>query len=72
MSRRTAPPSGWQPPAEAALEGRSIALAPLATEIAARYFSDHPDDLERYGEVARAWEIHDTHYLLAWAIMPRA
>jgi hypothetical protein len=68
MTRRTAPPSGWQPPAEADLDGRPIALAPLAAEVADRYFADYPDDLERYGDVARAWEIHDTHYLLAWAL----
>jgi hypothetical protein len=68
VSRRTAPPSGWQPPAEADLEGKPVALAPLAAEIADRYFADYPDDLERYGDAARAWEIHDTHYLLAWAL----
>ena len=68
MSRRAAPPSGWQPPAEADLDGRPVALAPLAGEIADRYFADYPEDLERYGDVARAWEVHDTHYLLAWAL----
>jgi hypothetical protein len=68
VTRRAAPPSGWQPPADAELDGRPIALAPLAGEIADRYFADYPDDLERYGDVARAWEVHDTHYLLAWAI----
>jgi hypothetical protein len=68
VTRRTAAPSGWQPPAEADLDGRPVALAPLAAEIADRYFADYPDDLERYGDVARAWEIHDTHYLLAWAL----
>ena len=30
---RTAPPSGWPPPAEARLEGTSIALAPLAAAV---------------------------------------
>jgi hypothetical protein len=67
MTRRTAPPSGWQPPAHADLDGQPVALGPLAEAIADRYFSDFPDDLARYGDVARAWEIHDTHYLLAWA-----
>jgi hypothetical protein len=37
-------------------------------EVADRYFADYPDDLERYGDVARAWEVHDTQYLLAWAL----
>ena len=68
MTRRAAPPSGWQPPAEADLDGRAIPLAPLAAEVADRYFVDYPDDLERYGDVARSWEVHDTQYLLAWAL----
>jgi hypothetical protein len=68
MTRRAAPPSGWQPPAEAECDGRPIALAPLAAEVADRYCSDYPDELERYGDVARAWEVHDTQYLLAWAL----
>jgi hypothetical protein len=68
MTRRAAPPSGWQPPAEADLDGRAIPLPPLAAEISDRYFVDYPDDLERYGDVARAWEVHDTQYLLAWAL----
>jgi len=68
VTRRAGPPSGWQPPAEAELDGRPIALPPIAAEIADRYFADYPDDLERYGDVARAWEVHDTQYLLAWAL----
>ena len=69
MSRRTAPPSGWPPPAEAVLGGVRVALAPLAEEIADRYFGRYPEDLRRYGdEIARAWELHDTRHLLSWAI----
>jgi hypothetical protein len=68
MTRRTAPPSGWQPPAEADLDGTPVALEPLAAEIADRYFARFPEDLGRYGDAARAWEIHDTRHLLAWAI----
>jgi hypothetical protein len=69
VSGRTAPPSGWPPPAEATLGDSTIDLAPLAEGVADRYFAEHPGDLERYGaDVARAWEIHDTRYLLSWAI----
>jgi hypothetical protein len=65
---RTAPPSGWPPPAEARLAGEPIALAPLAAAIADRYFERFPEDLERYGDAARPWELHDTQHLLHWAI----
>ena len=68
MSRRTEPPSGWPPPSEATLDGAAVALAPLAEAVADRYFAAYPEDLERYGEVARAWELHDTRYVLSWAI----
>ena len=64
----TAPPSGWPPPAEARLEGKTIPLAPLAAATADRYFERFPEDLERYGDAARAWELHDTQHLLHWAI----
>jgi hypothetical protein len=65
----TAPPSGWPPPTEATLGGRPVELAPLAGEVAGRYFEQHPEDLERYGsEAARAWETHDTLHVLNWAI----
>jgi hypothetical protein len=69
VSARTAPPSGWPPPADAPLGDRTVDLGPLAEAVADRYFAEHPGDLERYGaDVARAWEIHDTRYLLSWAI----
>ena len=69
MSGRTAPPSGWPPPADARLGATTLALGPLAEAVADRYFEHHPEDLERYGsDVARAWEVHDTRYLLSWAI----
>ena len=69
MSGRTAPPSGWPPPADAQLGAATLDLAPLAEAVADRYFANHPEDLERYGaDVARAWELHDTRYLLSWAI----
>jgi hypothetical protein len=66
--RRTAPPGGWPPPATVSLSGTELALGPLASAVAERYFERYPDDLERYGEVARAWEIHDTQHLLNWAV----
>ena len=66
---RPAPPSGWPPPAEARRStARAIELEPLAAEVADRYFGDYPEDLERYGDAGRAWEIHDTQHLLEWAI----
>ena len=66
---RPAPPSGAPPPVAAApREGESVDLPPLADEIARRYFEEFPDDLERYGEVARDWCRHDNLYVLAWTI----
>jgi hypothetical protein len=51
------------------MAGRRVELAPIAAEIADRYFARHPGDLERYGaDVARAWEVHDTLHILNWAI----
>ena len=66
--RRTAPPGGWPPPATARLAGTALALEPLATAVADRYFERYPEDLERYGDAARAWEVHDTQHLLNWAV----
>jgi hypothetical protein len=68
VSRRVAPPSGWPPPAEATLGGVALDLEALAARVSERYFERFPGDLERYGEVARAWELHDTQYLLSWAV----
>ena len=69
MTRRTAPPAGWPPPEGALLDGAEVALGPLCEQIAVRYFERFPEDLGRYGaDVARAWELHDTRYVLSWAI----
>ena len=68
MSRRRAPRSGSPPPPPARLAGATLELQPLAEAVADRYFERYPEDLERYGDVARAWEIHDTQHLLNWAI----
>jgi hypothetical protein len=68
VSGRTAPPSGWPPPTQGRLGDAQIELEPLARVIADRYFERFPEDLERYGDAARAWELHDTQHLLHWAI----
>jgi hypothetical protein len=64
----TKPPSGWPPPTEARLGDAMVELPPLAAATAERYFERFPEDLERYGDAARAWELHDTLHLLHWAI----
>jgi hypothetical protein len=69
MSRPVAPPSGYPAPVTATLAGRTVQLTPLAEAIAERYFAEFPGDLERYGEHARAWEIHDTSHCLHWAVL---
>jgi hypothetical protein len=68
VSRRPAPPGGWPPPETASLAGEEVALVPLAEETSRRYFDRHPEDLARYGDVARDWEVHDTLHLLNWAV----
>ena len=66
MTRR---PSGAAPPTAATVAGREIELVPLAEAVAERYFEEFPEDLERYGDAARAWEVHDTSYCLHWAAL---
>ena len=68
MSARPAPPGGWPPPSQGSLAGAVVELEPLAQAVAVRYFERFPEDLERYGDVAREWEVHDTQHLLGWAI----
>jgi hypothetical protein len=65
----TRPPSGMPPPTSATLDGEVIELLPLAEAVADRYFEEFPEDLERYGEAARPWEIHDTLHTFNWAIL---
>jgi hypothetical protein len=69
VSRPVAPPSGFPPPGSATLGGRRIDLGPLAEEVADRYFAEFPEDFRRYGDAARAWEVHDTCHCLHWAIL---
>jgi hypothetical protein len=52
-----------------ALRGARVELTSLAEAVADRYFKAFPEDLERYGEAARAWETHDTLHCLQWAVL---
>jgi len=65
----TRPPSGMPPPTSATLDGEVIELTPLAEAVAERYFAEFPEDLERYGDAAMPWEIHDTLHTLNWAVL---
>ena len=65
--REVSRPSGWPPPAEASIGGAKLKLAPLAEEVARRHLERHPDDVERYGELAQEWAVHDMQHVLAWA-----
>jgi hypothetical protein len=67
VSRTPARPSGWPPPAEAAFDGGRLMLQPLAEAVAERHLAHHPDDVERYGDLAREWAVHDMQHVLAWA-----
>ena len=66
MTRR---PGGSPPPTAVTLGERRIELAPLLEAIADRYFAEFPGDLERYGTVAREWELHDTAHCINWAAL---
>jgi hypothetical protein len=65
----TRPPGGMPPPTSVELDGRRIELEPLAEAVAKRYFQEFPEDLERYGDAAMPWEIHDTLHTLNWAVL---
>ena len=72
MKRSVARPSGWQPPTEAWFGPARIELVPLAEEIATRHLERHPDDTERYGDLAREWAVHDMQHVLHWAFGDQA
>jgi hypothetical protein len=57
------------PPTTVELDGVRVQLTPLAEAVAERYFAEFPEDLERYGEAAMPWEIHDTLHTLNWAFL---
>lgn len=66
---RLAPPGGVSAPESfEAPDGTRIDLGVLARRLCDLYYDVHPDDLERYGSVGRAWCEHDSRYLLAWAL----
>jgi hypothetical protein len=65
----TRPPSGMPPPRTVELDGETLELTPLAEAVAERYFAEFPEDLERYGDAAMPWEIHDTLHTLNWAVL---
>ena len=50
-------------------DGVVLDLRPLAGEISERHLRRHPEDMERYGELARDWCIHDNQHLLNWAAL---
>jgi hypothetical protein len=62
-------PSGTPPPRTATFAGETIELTPLAEAVADRYFQEFPGDIDRYGDAAHAWEIHDTLHCLNWALL---
>ena len=62
-------PGGSLPPATVTLDERTIVLAPLLESVADRYFAEFPGDLERYGDAAREWELHDTAHCVNWAVL---
>ena len=65
----TRPPSGYPPPATAALaEGETLDLRRLAEEIAGRYLAEFPDERRHHGDVAVAWCVHDNQHILNWAV----
>ena len=62
--REVAPPSGQLPPATVRLaSGEEVALPPFAEAASDRHLAAHPEELERYGEHARAWCVHDLQWL---------
>src|SRR5918999_4989874 len=69
LRRDVSPPSGGTaPPATATLpDGELLHLAPMAEEISRRFWTEHPDESERYGEAGFAWCVHDNQWLLGWA-----
>src|SRR5262249_9395712 len=61
---------GMPPPVTATLpDGVVLELRPLAREIADRHLRRHPEDSERYGELARDWGVHDAQHLVNWAAL---
>lgn len=58
------------PPVTATLpDGVVLELRPLAAEITERHLRRHPEDGDRYGDLAREWGIHDNQHLVNWAVL---
>jgi hypothetical protein len=58
------------PPVKATLpDGVVVDLGPLAREITDRHLRRHPEDTERYGDLAREWGVHDNQHLVNWAVL---
>jgi hypothetical protein len=55
------------PPIEARFDGGRVELVPLASETSRRHLERHPEDAERYGELAHEWAVHDMQHVLHWA-----
>lgn len=65
----TQPPGGMAPPASARLpDGTDADLHALAIKVTEIHLERHPEDTERYGDLAWEWCVHDTQHLMAWAI----
>lgn len=62
-----APPGGTAPPDEVLLHGERVDVRALATEASARFIAATPAYVERYGEHAAAWCVHDCQHVLSWA-----
>ena len=63
-------PSGDPPPSSEELpDGTTLQLVPLAEEVCRRYRAEHPDEATRYGPAGVAWCVHDTLYVLDWAVL---
>jgi hypothetical protein len=57
------------PTVERLPDGREADLVALAGEICGHYAAEYPDERERYGDVGRAWCLHDNQHLLQWAVL---
>lgn len=65
----TQPPGGMPPPTSAALpDGTEADLHALAVRVTEVHLQRHPEDTERYGDLAWEWCVHDAQHLMAWGI----
>lgn len=62
-------PGGMPPPTTATLpDGTEADLHTLAIKVTEIHLQRHPEDTERYGDLAWAWCVHDTQHLMAWGV----